>query len=316
MAFLLCFFSISSEYFLSIISDPRQSLGRFLNTTLTLRSLSLESDLVTPFSISNDTFPLKNSSRSFHDLVFRPDVAYHSSAILATTFECMTLPWRLKNARARHSMSDVASGLAERGRKLASAACAMPFPGGRFRDSSLAELMPDVSPDDTLGLVSLTPCVDFIKNETSMMALAARGLESRLKPAGFNLSDPHWQKEYSRNIYLRSDSVNQAFLCHFSQHWPDTRVGVTSAEDGASISSPYPKIFAQQDGDTSKPVLTAWSSSTGLGGMLRKMSGRLAKINLGKLHRFGEAGLESDDIEAILEDLDSLAKAYEPDALV
>jgi len=213
-------------------------------------------------------------------------------------------------------MADVVSGLAERGRKFASVACAMPFAGTRLRQSSLAELMPEVNPDDTLGLVSLTPCVDFAKDEISMMALSARGLESRLKPAGFSLSDPHWQKEYSRNIYLRSDSVNQAFLCHFSQHWPSTRVGMTSAEAAVSVSTPFPQIFRQLDGETSKPVLSAWSSSSGSGGMLRKMCARLAKINLGKLHRFREAGLESDDIETILEDLDSLAKAFEPDPLL
>jgi hypothetical protein len=290
-------------------------LGRFLNTTLAFRSLALESNLVTPLSLSTDIFPLKNSFRQFDDLTFRPDVAYHSSAILATTLDCITLPWRMKNARTRHSMFDVIAGLAEHGRKFASAACAVPFPGTKWSCSSVAEIMPELGPDNTLGLVSVTPSVDFIKNETSMMALSARGLENRMKPSGFNLSDSHWQKEYSRNVYLRSDSVNQALLCHFSQHWEKTKVGVTSAEAGAPVSTPFPQIFGRQNGNASVPMLAAWSSSAGSGGMLRTMMNRLGKVNLSKLHRFVEAGLESDDIGNILEDLDSMAKSYEPDYL-
>ena len=276
--------------------------------------MSQDSNLVTPLSCSSDTFPLKNGFRHFDDIIFRPEVAYHSSALLATSLDSITLPWRLKNARSRHSMLDVISGLANYGRKFANVALALPFPGNEMQSSSLAEYMPNVGPDDTLGLTSLTPSVPIKKDEISTMALSARGLENRLKPPGFTLSDPHWQKEYSRNIYKRTDPVNQAVLCHFSQHWAGARVGVTSAEAGSPISTPYPKIFLKRDpSDILIPTLAAWSSSTGSGIMLRKMMDRVSKINLSKLHRFREAGLETDDIGNVLEDLDTLAKSYEPD---
>lgn len=45
-------------------SDPLQSISRFLNTSLTLRSLCQEAGLVTPLSMDCDIFPLKGSIRS------------------------------------------------------------------------------------------------------------------------------------------------------------------------------------------------------------------------------------------------------------
>ena len=150
-----------------------------------------------------------------------------------------------------------------------------------------------------------------------MQALSARGLESQLKPRSFSLADPHWQKEYSKNVYMRTDNLNQALLCHFSQHWPQTKVGVTSAVTGCPISAPYPKIFTDPNQQNSSlPILTSWNSSKGSGTMLRKMSDRVTRINLNKLHRFEEAGLEADDLAEVLEDLDSAAKCYEPDSLL
>jgi hypothetical protein len=163
------FYSIKSIRFNSVThfsTDPLQNLGRFLNTTLAVRSFSQEANLVTPLSLSSDTFPLRNSFRTLNGVRYRPDLAYHTSAVLASTLDSLTLPWRMKTSRSRHSIHDLLSGLGVHGRKFAAAACAMPFPGSGYPFDSVCEMLPNVSADDTLGLVSLTPSVDFIKNET------------------------------------------------------------------------------------------------------------------------------------------------------
>jgi hypothetical protein len=180
----------------------------------------------------------------------------------------------------------------------------------------LAEWLPNLTPEDTLDLVSVTPGVDFAKDDILTMALSARGLEGRLKPPRFCLTDPHWQKEYSRNVYLRMDSLNQAFLCHFSQHWPDAKVGITSAESALPVAIPYPKILSALPDGEEVAALTAWTATRSSGGMIRKMADRVAKLNLNKLHRFREAGLEADDVADFLEDLDTMAKCYEPSSLL
>jgi hypothetical protein len=66
-----------------------------------------------------------------------PELSYHTSAILAATFDGLTLPWRLKNALSRHGLHDVISGLAVDGRKFAAAACAVPFPGNSHQECIL-----------------------------------------------------------------------------------------------------------------------------------------------------------------------------------
>ena len=163
--------------------------------------------------------------------------------------------------------------------------------------------------------MSLTPAVEYIKDDIWMQALSIRGMEQHLKPPGFNLSDPKWQKEYSSNIYMRTDSLNQAMLCHFSQHWPAAKVGVTSAAAGLPVSTPYPRILTEKTYDSSVPMMSSWNSSKASGVMISKMSERMSKIKLNKLFRFKEAGLEVDDVAEVLEDFYTMAKCYEPDSL-
>ena len=66
-------------------SEPMQNLGRFFNTALALRSMSVEANLLTPLSLATDTYPLRNSFRKLDGVNYNPDLAYHTAAILAST---------------------------------------------------------------------------------------------------------------------------------------------------------------------------------------------------------------------------------------
>ena len=60
-------------------------------------------------------------------------------------------------------------------------------------------------------------------------------------------------------------------------------------------------------------ALTSWQSSTdGVGMTVKSLAERSAKINLNKLHRFQEAGLENDELVEITESLQSLYECYRP----
>jgi hypothetical protein len=70
--------------------------NKVLNTALTLRAHAENCNLVTPLSLSGETFPLKGMQlRQFKGLNFKPELNYHTSGILASALDTITLPWRL-----------------------------------------------------------------------------------------------------------------------------------------------------------------------------------------------------------------------------
>jgi len=64
-----------------------------------------------------------------------------------------------------------------------------------------------------------------------MEALSLRGVETHLKPPGYNLSETQHQKKYNTNPYYRFDSLSQAMLAYYNQHWSDIKVGIGSPFD-------------------------------------------------------------------------------------
>ena len=61
------------------------------------------------------------------------------------------------------------------------------------------------------------------------------------------------------------------------------------------------------------PVLTSWQSSNGAGLLVKSLAERSGKINLNKLHRFKDAGLENDELLETTESLASLFECYKGD---
>ena len=59
------------------------------------------------------------------------------------------------------------------------------------------------------------------------------------------------------------------------------------------------------------PVLTSLQSSQEMGSAIKNIAGRCGKINLNKLHRFRDAGLENDELLETTEELISLYECYE-----
>ena len=75
----------------------------------------------------------------------------------------------------------------------------------------------------------------------------------------------------------------------------------------------YSYDFIQVRGVDAVSSLTSWQSSTvGVGMMVKSLAERTSKINLNKLHRFQDAGLENDELIETTESLQSLYECYSP----
>ena len=77
-------------------------------------------------SLSKDIFPLQNNSRQLPYLNYQPKLRYHTSAVLASAIDMVTLPWRSRINRV--DMTEVVNKLNVHGRKIAATGICMPFP--------------------------------------------------------------------------------------------------------------------------------------------------------------------------------------------
>ena len=283
--------------------------GRFLNQILSLDALTRYSTLVTPLSLSGDVFPLPGvGERRLPGVRLRPELAYHTSAVLASAIDTLSLPWRRRRpGDGVVRMYDVASGLGAGGRTVAEARMSLPFV--RPHEQFLADYLQDA----TLRPISLLPVPTTSEEATvKLRAVSVRGLRARdLKPAPDRSGARRRKEEERSNPYRRCDSVSEALELYFgSGESSPAPTGVSASEVALPTVRPFPRILEGAEAEGSASALTCWESSSAAGRLCRSLAQRGAKVSLGRMHRFAEAGLEEDELREVLERLEATADAY------
>lgn len=284
---------------------------RLLNTLLTLNGQLEGSTLNTPLSLAKDTFVLPNSHRSVPWIKYKPNLMYHSSAILASALDSMTLPWRMNESRSRQTrIYDLANGLNGNGRKLGNAN--VQFPWVLDDDQFLVDAF-----NSEIVFLPLMPGVKSDKCKIVAQSVTCRGFKSNsLKPSDFNKT-----QKFASHPFHGCSSIEEAMERHFGERNPRSVNVVHSYETGVPVSRPFPEFFderidtegrlgqgsrAAHEKLTYLPSLVTWSSSDGSHNYLKSICDRTTKINLNKLHRFRESGTEDSDIEEALENAKTL----------
>jgi hypothetical protein len=132
--------------------------------------------------------------------------------------------------------------------------------------------------------------------------------------------------------YALVDSISGAIFSHFAKRNANPARNVAmpnsimSIDESMPTSCPFPQIFNKNkvsknglilDDESSHnsenmvdniPALSSLQSSKSVGLMIKSLAERCRKINLNKLHRFQDAGLENDEL---LESTESLNNLYE-----
>ena len=281
---ILTFPTIPSFYHETM--DALKSTGKMLNLALALRSLSENSNLITPLSMSNETFPLRGmEARSLPSINYNPQLHYNSSAVLSLAFDAMTLPWRmLKGPYA--SPSEVAAGLSAYGRKFTSMQLVAPF-AKPFKD----KLKPYLQTYNLSDSISLSPH-----------------------------TKPDFEKVWCQSVSVRgingSENGHLDFLSYFDRVMTKTASAVTTSKCPVQLKMPFPVHMIGtpywDPVDKTIPIMTLWQSSREAGNIIKILSERVAKINLSKFHRYEEAGLDQDTLMDTIEDLHKLSENYEP----
>ncbi|XP_068934190.1 protein misato homolog 1 isoform X2 [Petaurus breviceps papuanus] len=108
------------------LGEPQKNFYRLFNTALGLVNMAAHSSLVCPLSLGGGLGLRPEPPVTFPHLRYDVTLPYHSSALLATALDTITVPYRLCSSPI--SMMHLADMLSFSGRKMVSAGASIPFP--------------------------------------------------------------------------------------------------------------------------------------------------------------------------------------------
>lgn len=318
-----CMQHLKDEYGKSIISFPcidskrtepsASNVIKILNTALCWQHVEEYTSLFSPLCCGETAWPQIGDSRVFNHLTYNSELKYHSSALLATALDTLTIRYRRKEY-SNVVLSDLCADLNKLGRKATATSLTLPFPM-----TAKADLI-DVL-DDFEGPLwtSLTPNCD-ISMDKNMQSIVLRGIsEERLKrPIS------HAMKQMSKPAY-RCSTVHEMMMLYLGCTCHASATYLSNISSPLYIKSPYPKIFNNnitETGDVigwpigtdvqSVPVMAGLHSGNDLSAMYESLHSQLSRIrSIKKFHAFTDSGLEEDEFNECLSYLLDCKENYE-----
>ncbi|XP_048476412.1 protein misato homolog 1 [Rhincodon typus] len=295
-------------------TSPVKEVYRLLNSVMGIVHLSSRSSMFCPMSLNRNALGRKRPSPvGFPHIIYDASLNYHSSALLATALETLTVPYRLQSSGI--SLSQLADALNPAGRKVITASASVPFP---IRDT---DTMPDALCREQAGLpwTRLTPCGDFQESQTFAQSVVIRGVSSERQVS--NLAPGVRGPSVLHSCPTGEDVLNTFLRSYF----PTAARAVHLAQTPCSVATPYPQFFSSSfnkrgqlvgNGLSSThavesiPVMSALQSSPVLHSVLHSLYQEVSRLNLRKFSTFLSAGTELDDFREVLEELKNLSQCY------
>ncbi|KAI0216232.1 Misato-like protein 1 [Lamellibrachia satsuma] len=286
---------------------------RLLNSLLTYSGLTKHCSGFVPLTIGQHgcTPPV-----TFPHLHCQNELSYHSSAVLASSLDCVTLPHRMDGQHCL--LSQMTQALTPANRKVLTLQSSLPFPmtdTDLFVDTLMAC-------GDQLPWQPLTPiCVSG--SELLVQSVVVRGVPpDRLKSVRSGGGHP------SQQGVLDGYKTTQEVLDQFLQDLcPNTLSATFAVRAPCSVTAPFPHIFSSQIskdgflvsrlrpstlGVETVPMMTSLQSNKAVRQLLDQMCTDVMKLDVKKVfHRFLEAGLEVDELGETTESLRTLAEYYD-----
>jgi len=282
--------------------------SRLANSTLSISRL-LDGGLVTPLSLASDWFPLHGRTTALKNIDYNPDLLYHSSAILASVLDTITLVYRQKEKMA--ALSDVISSLSRGKRSVAAVSTLLPLDVSEvqmFEKDIFTKLTPLLP--STSGFTDQNPR-DKYQALLTLRGLLGSNIYSRRSGEYRGAGAPEEYLEYCASQQLQGCSARM--LCH--------------AKPLQTIK-PFPHVFARNissdgyntgfdrpvgEGVNMVPMLTSWNSGPSAAASMTNLGNKSAKLTYGKLPRFLDCGTEQDEWTEAVERIQALAENYTDD---
>lgn len=292
------------------ISTKKDST-RVVNLAFTYMNLFENSSLFVPMSCGEKGWRKPGNKREFFNLNYNSELNYHSSAILATALDTLSLGYRLK--KNGFTLADLCSDMTGYGRKMAAAYLGLPFYMQQKHD--LIEHL------DNLDFPLWTPITPICKlaKEKLFQYVTIRGIpENRLKKPLKSADSQIQMAAYHCN------SVKEMFDLYFHCNYYATATHVTTSPYGLEVKMPFPKLFhtdlnkhgflkefADDEGNTeSVPMIASLSNGNFIYDTLESLCREAKRIKLAKLHKFKEEGLDQDDFVECIDKLSEYRDNY------
>lgn len=293
-------------------SSKAQISTRAINMALSVASLSELSSLFAPLSCAVSNWPETTDYRKFQHLDYEPSKLFHSSAVLASALDTLTLLYRLRENQSR--LADLTRRLNVGGR--CSAAASLCFPFAMYPQYSLLQTL-----EEWNGPLyrSITPNCELDYETTSSQTLCVRGVpKSRLTGDLRNVSD-------TSNPAYQCRTVAEMVHTYLSFCGSRAPTVINATECMLPTSSPFPNIFSQNimpDGSlglSPRPdyvgakqvgVISGLHSTPSVGTMLQSLHSETKKVNMRTLNTFSSSTLESTELSEVLEQLLCLSECY------
>ncbi|XP_051849814.1 protein misato homolog 1 isoform X2 [Antechinus flavipes] len=294
------------------LGEPQKNFYRLFNTALGLVNIASHSSLICPLSLGGGLGLRPEPPVTFPHLRYDVTLPYHSSALLATALDTITVPYRLHSSPI--SMVHLADMLSFSGRKVVTAGASIPFPvaPGHSLPDTLAQF------GGTTPWTPLSACGEQSGTRCFAQSVVLRGVDktrqtSQLSP-GTSPSSP-----------LHACTSGEEVLAQYLQQ---LQPGVLSSSQlllsPCRVVPPYPRFFSSRlnqqglilDGTHNGtavetiPVLTTLCSTSLLHRVLSRLAGELANLDLRRWASFLAAGVEQDDMEETIQELHNLAQCY------
>lgn len=205
---------------------------RIINTAFSYAKLSEHSSLFVPLSTMGRGWRTIDEPRKFSHISYDPSNLYHSSAILATFIDTMSLRYRLKDSNLSSFLSGFCSDLSAYGRKMSGAKLSMPFPMNEkedlidFLDRFNGELMEPISPGTKIG-------TDRIVQSVTLRGIPKLRLKRPLESA----------KNQMKMAAYKCNSVSEMMQLYYQCNTYASLSHVTASHSPMRILSPFPKEF-------------------------------------------------------------------------
>ncbi|KAI4499578.1 hypothetical protein M0802_005474 [Mischocyttarus mexicanus] len=301
-----CIQHLQDEYGKSVITFPcidgqntdlsTSDIIRAINTALCWQQLEEHSSLFSPLCCGQSGWPQIGNPRNFDNLNYQLGLKYHTSSILATALDTLSLRYRRKEY-PNVNLTDLCADLSHNGKTVITSLC-LPFPMAVKQD--LIDIL-----DDYEGsiLTSLTPSCN-IPIDRNMQSIALRGIpEDRLKRPIDKA-----KKQMSKPAY-RCSTVHEMMTCYLAYAYQSSATYLSTIESSLKIKPPYPNIFnnnVTETGDIaswpvgeevrSVPVMAGLHTGRSLGSMFECLHNQLMRVrSINRFHAFSDSGLDANE---------------------
>ncbi|XKL67113.1 hypothetical protein PGB90_010533 [Kerria lacca] len=286
---------------------------RTVNSVFSFSELNDLSTAFVPLCTNYNSWNEPKLPRKFQNLLYNDKLFYHTSAILATFLDTVSISYRLRKNITR--LSSLLSNLSPCGRKLLSGTLRLPFPV--YPELSILECLESL---EMPLWTSVTPKNDITVDSSDMQEVNIRGLSSfkllpSLKKRILNTVNQYTTVEDLLHMYLDFCSSNNRKL----------DLKINSVGIPVKFSSSFPNIFESNVTRTGcisptnlpfnfpvkeAPVLSGLHNSTSASHLLTYLYETASKINLHQIHHLQTSGFERLEYAESLEKLLTLRDNY------